>query len=239
MPESAAEILLVMPAFNEEASVRKVVLQWFAEVDNWTDRFVFLAIDDGSTDGTLRALQGLRERLGPRLEVVTRANRGHGQTCLEGYRVAVERGIPYVFQLDSDGQCDPQFFFRFWRDRARYDVIYGHRTRRDDGFRRELASSVLRLSVWWWTGAWCVDANVPYRLMRTEAIAPQLARISPEFHLANVALAVLLRRAGARHGAFPIRFGERYGGEPKVPMSKFMTRALELRRQLRALLREA
>lgn len=109
------ELLIVMPVYNEQASVRKVVLEWFQEVENWTEDFVFLALDDGSNDGTPRVLARLREQLGPRLEIVTQPNAGHGRTCLRGYQMAVERGIPFIFQIDSDGQCDPQYFFRFWR----------------------------------------------------------------------------------------------------------------------------
>jgi len=229
------ELAIVMPVFNEQASVRKVVMEWFQEVENWTERFRFLAIDDGSGDSTLKILQRLRNQLGHRLEVVTRENRGHGQTCLQGYRIALDYGIPHVMQIDSDGQCDPQYFFRFWREREKADVIYGVRFRRDDGLKRVLASVVLRATLLVYGRVWCVDANVPYRLMKTAALKSVLSQIPPDFFLANVALAVLLRRAGARESSVPIRFRERYGGEPSVRLSKFGNKAGELIRQLASL----
>lgn len=216
--------------------MRHVIMEWFAELETWTERFTFLAIDDGSTDRSLDILRRLREQLGDRMEIISRENRGHGQTCLEGYRLAIQRGIPYVLQLDSDGQCDPQYFFRFWRERENFDVIYGHRVRRDDGWRRVVASRVLKTVLFLFSGAWCVDANVPYRLMRTEILKDVVEKIPADFFLANVALAVLLRRKpGVREKSVPIRFRERYGGEPKVKMAKFGQKALELVRQLRAL----
>lgn len=234
--DGTPEILLVMPVYNEQASVRKVVTEWFQEVSDWTENFVFLAIDDGSKDGSLKILNRLREQLGPRFEVVSHTNRGHGQTCLAGYRVAIERGIPWIFQLDSDGQCDPQFFFRLWRMREKHDVIYGVRTRRDDGFRRILASFVLRYFLFAVTGAMCRDANVPYRLMRTDVVAKHIHRIGPDFFLANVALSVLLRKDhSVRTGYVQIHFRERYGGEPTVKLSNFGGKAFELRRQLKAI----
>ena len=239
-PPEAPELMVVMPVFNEQASARKVALEFFSEVENWTERFVFLAFDDGSTDGTPRVLARLREQLGPRFEIVRHANRGHGQTCLAGYRVAAERGIPFVLQIDSDGQCDPQYFFRFWRLREKADVVYGLRTRRDDGLRRLAASMVLRAFLLVGFGAWCADSNVPYRLMRTAAIAPFLDRIPANFNLANIALALLLRRtSGMSHAYVPIHFRERYGGEPSVKLSLFGHKALELSRELRAMLNRA
>jgi dolichol-phosphate mannosyltransferase len=230
------ELMLVMPVYNEQASVRKVVMEWFQEIENWTENFVFVAINDGSTDDSLKTLHRLREQLGDRLEIVDQLNQGHGQTCLNGYRAACDRKIPFVFQIDSDGQCDPQYFFKFWRLRESYDVIYGFRKRRDDGWRRFLASRVL-----WWTirvfaGCNCVDANVPYRLMRTHGLAAKVSLVPRGFFLANVALAILLRRDKKwRHGAVRIHFRERYGGEPSVRIGQFGEKARELVRQLRLL----
>ena len=237
MDPTAPELIVVMPVFNEQASVRKVVMEFFEEIGNWTERFVFLALDDGSTDDTPAVLGRLRDQLGPRFEVMRHANRGHGQTCLAGYREAAARGIPWVLQIDSDGQCDPQYFFRFWRLRERADVVYGSRTRRDDGIRRVFASFVLRLFLLLGFRVNCVDANVPYRLMKTGKIAPLVARIGPEFNLANIGLAVALRRtSGVTQARVPIHFRERYGGEPSVKLSLFGRKAMELFRNIRQML---
>jgi hypothetical protein len=79
---------------------------------------------------------------------------------------------------------------------------------------------------------------VPYRLMRTARLQKVVDRIPPEFFLANIALAVLLRRDHSwRHGSVRIGFRERFGGEPSVPFRKFGVRASELHRQLRWILR--
>lgn len=75
--------------------------------------FVMLVIDDGSADATLSILHELQSELGSRLECLSRANLGHGKTCLEGYRIALDRSIPFVLQIDSAGQSDPQHFKKF------------------------------------------------------------------------------------------------------------------------------
>ena len=235
-PFATPELLVVMPVFNEQASVRKVVLEWFQEIENWTEDFCFLAINDGSTDGTEKILSRLQAQLGPRLEVLSRENRGHGQSCLQGYRTAIERKIPFVFQIDSDGQCDPQYFFRFWRERAGVDVIYGKRVSRLDGWRRTLAGRILKLTLFLFGRVRCVDANVPYRLIRTTILPDKLQKIPASFFLANVALAVLLKKdPSIRHACVPIVFRERYGGEPTVRIGKFGEKAFELISQLRRL----
>lgn len=235
MPETTPELLVVMPIFNEEASVAKVLGDWFAEMEKTVENFLILAVDDGSTDQTPAILRRLRSEFGPRLEVISRPNKGHGQTCLEGYRLACSRQIPYILQIDSDGQCDPAYFGGFWDRRETFDVIYGSRTR-EDGFRRIIASRFLKTMLSGLFGVTCVDPNVPYRLMRTDACCPAFERIPADFALANVALAFVLRKdPQIRHGDVPIRFRERYGGEPSVPFSKFAVKAIELFRQLQKL----
>jgi len=229
--------MVVMPVYNEQASAGKVVTEWFAEIEKRTQDFSFLALDDGSQDDTREVLEKLQEQFGPRLEIISRDNRGHGQTCLEGYQLALDRGVSWVFQIDSDGQCDPHYFSQVWELREQCDVIYGVRNKRDDGWRRVLASRILRLTLAITCGVNCVDANVPYRLMRTAVLRDLVDRIPADFCLANIALAVVLRRAGkAREGRVPIRFRERYGGEPSVGLGKFHNKAGELVRQLRELL---
>ena len=235
----APELLVVMPVYNEQDSVARTVQEWFEEVSRTAaSSFRFLVINDGSTDGTAAILARLAGQLGSRLEVLDRENRGHGQSCLQGYRIALERGIPFVFQIDSDGQCDPRYFAAFWRERERFDVIYGRRVRRDDGWRRVVASQVVRAFLLLLFRVNCVDANVPYRLMRTAVLGPFLDFIPREFSLANIALAVLLKQAkNIHHGCVPIHFRDRYGGTPSVSIGNFGSKAAQLHQQLHTMLR--
>jgi glycosyltransferase involved in cell wall biosynthesis len=224
-----------MPAYNEQAAIATVVVNWFAALDQVVGNFVLRVIDDGSKDSTRAIIGKLRADLGPRLELHSRPNRGHGQTCLEGYCEAIEREIPFILQVDSDGQCDPEYLAAFWALRHDHDVIYGRRSR-EDGLVRFIASFTLRHLVRVLEGAKCVDPNVPYRLMRTAVCAPAITAIPPTFDLANIALSIqLARQPHLREATVPIRFRERLGGEPSVPPQRFAGKAVELFRQLKAL----
>lgn len=231
MPVLAA----IAPVFNEQTCIRQVIEEWFAELARHEPDFVLAVLDDGSTDATPFLLRALREKLGPRLEISRHANKGHGQTCLAGYRWACQRGAQWVFQFDTDGQCDPHDFGKLWARRETAEVIYGWRARREDGWRRVAASAMLRLVLPLAAGVWCADANTPYRLMKTQGMLPILQTIPAGFDLANIALAVQLRRAGWREAVVPIRFRPRCGGEPSVPLSRFAAKALELVADLRRL----
>jgi dolichol-phosphate mannosyltransferase len=228
------ELLVVIPVYNEQASIGEVVREWMDELGRCCHSFVLLAIDDGSKDASLTTLRQLQERWGERLQIVTRPNRGHGQTCLEGYRRAATMGAPYVFQIDSDGQCDPRYFQSVWQLREQFSVVYGVRTTRDDGLARVFVSRVLRLMLLAAFQVNCRDANTPYRLMRTNDVMWAVNRIPPDFGLANIALAVQLAMdRKCSHGFVPIRFRQRSGGQPSVKASMFGRKAFELYRDIR------
>jgi glycosyltransferase involved in cell wall biosynthesis len=230
------ELLVVMPVFNEEKCLPSVLDEWTDVLDRSGIDYRFLAIDDGSRDGSTELLRAWSNAHAPhRFEFVSQTNRGHGATCMQGYRSACKAGVPWVFQIDSDGQCDPGFFSAVWEMRHEADVVYGARRKRLDGWKRVAASILLRLVVRISSGMWCVDANVPYRLMRTDKLLPLLDSIPPGFDLANIALAVQIRCAGWPEAVVPIVFRGRAGGEPSVPLKRFAWKAAELFSHLRRL----
>ena len=235
---SSLELQVVMPVYNEESSIATVIDQWCARLDGCSIRYSILALDDGSTDRTGTALQSLHEKWGSKLEWIGQKNAGHGPTILKGYRMAIERGAPWVFQIDSDGQCDPQYFPRFWEARDGHDFVSGFRSRREDGFGRVLISMVLRGAIFLISGVNCRDANAPYRLMRTAAIAPLVEKIPPTCFFTNVGLSVLAKRAGLRFALVPIIFRARLGGRTTVPYRQMGKHAINLYRNLKELLKD-
>lgn len=227
------ELLVVMPVFNEEACVERVLDEWAGELDRAGIDYGLLLLDDGSRDRTPAILEKWKlSREDDRVEIVSRANRGHGQTCLEGYRRACRSGAAWVFQIDSDAQCDPSYFREVWAKREGHDVVYGHRAERRDGWKRVLSSALVRLVVRATSGVDCIDANVPYRLMAAPRLLPLVDSVPAQFDLANIALAVQLKRAGWREAVVPIVFRPRAGGEPSVPLARFAGKAVQLFVQL-------
>ena len=235
----ARELLVIMPVYNEEHCLDAVLREWIPALEQAGVDFETLLLDDGSTDGTPAVIARWEQAHPARIRSRRHDNTGHGQTCLRGYREACWSGVPWVFQIDSDGQCDPAYFPAVWAARHDREVVYGRRTVRRDGWTRVLASLLVRGMVR--VAAWvdCPDANVPYRLMSTARLFPVLDTIPAGFDLANIALAVQLKRAGWREATVPIVFRPRAGGEPSVPLIRFAGKALELFGQLLLLPRPA
>lgn len=99
MPRAADQdprCTVLIPAFNEAATIRRVVEAVLDRVDR------VLVISDGSTDGTVEQLAGLPA------EVLAHAdNRGKGFRLAEGLDHAFRNGADCVLTMDADGQHDP------------------------------------------------------------------------------------------------------------------------------------
>src|SRR5919206_2536406 len=90
--------LAIVPAYNEEASVGRVI----DEIRAVDPDFDIAVVDDGSTDRTA----GVAADRGAHV-IRLPFNLGLGGAVQTGYRYAFERGYDIAVQLDGDGQHDP------------------------------------------------------------------------------------------------------------------------------------
>jgi cellulose synthase/poly-beta-1,6-N-acetylglucosamine synthase-like glycosyltransferase len=94
-------VAVVIPAFNEERAIARVV----AEVPGYVDHVI--VVDDASGDGTAAAARAaVAERTGGEV-VVHDVNRGVGGAIVTGYRRALALGVDAVAVMAGDGQMDP------------------------------------------------------------------------------------------------------------------------------------
>jgi glycosyltransferase involved in cell wall biosynthesis len=93
------QILIAIPAYNEEATIGEVVSQ----VRQHLSEFDLLVVNDGSTDSTASVLQ--------KLDVVTAThlcNLGYGRTIQTILKYAVRCGYSALVTMDADGQHHPE-----------------------------------------------------------------------------------------------------------------------------------
>jgi glycosyltransferase involved in cell wall biosynthesis len=113
--------LAVVPAYNEEASVARVV----EDVNAHAPDFDVLVVDDGSTDGTAAAA-----RQAGAIVISHPFNLGIGGAVQSGYRYALAHGYGVAVQVDGDHQHDarhiPEMLVHLERD-PELDLVTGSR----------------------------------------------------------------------------------------------------------------
>lgn len=223
---------VVMPVYNEEEALGTVIEEWQKALQASKLHYTFCILNDGSKDKTLSILNDYASRY-PEIKVIDKPNSGHGQTCVHGYQLGLENNADWIFQIDSDGQCDPQFFPAVVAASAKHKAVYGQRKTRDDGMQRVIISKFVRLFTLLATGQWINDGNVPYRLIHKDLMKNIAYSVPADFHLANIYVSVMCNKQ-EKIKWVPIHFRDRSGGSPSVKTFSFVKHGFKLFKQLRA-----
>jgi len=221
------DLIIVMPVFNEEEAIKPVINEWYLAISKCVEDFLFLVLNDGSTDSTQLVLSKLENEYN-NLEVINKTNEGHGETCIYGYKKALKIETKWIFQIDSDGQCDPKYFQNLWEKRKSNEVVFGHRITREDGEFRKFVTFIEKIVVFLTTGEWIKDPNVPYRLFKSYLVKDILENFPKNFGLSNILLSVILSKKADRINHVDINFRQRFGGEPSVKVGGFFTKGFDL-----------
>jgi glycosyltransferase involved in cell wall biosynthesis len=118
VPRSAPRVLIIVPAWNEQASIGATV----TEIRSSLPEADLLVVDDGSSDQT-------RQRAVEAGATVCTLpyNLGVGGAMRAGYRFALRHGYDVAVQIDADGQHDPRYVPRLVDRLAEADIVIGAR----------------------------------------------------------------------------------------------------------------
>ncbi len=99
MDPASPHIAVVVPAYNEEESIRVVVTDVLCSLERLGLTPDVIVVDDGSTDGTASAVRTL-----PCVLLSLPFNVGKGAATQLGFRYTYARNCELVVQIDADGQ---------------------------------------------------------------------------------------------------------------------------------------
>lgn len=212
------DLAIVVPVYNEELNIKKVLLEWDHEIKKINKiKFCFIVVNDGSKDNTFLELM----KLDLEMFIINKNNSGHGRSIRIGYdfcNKCIE--TDFVLQIDSDGQCMPKFFNDFWKNRLSFDFISGFRITRGDGIVRKITSKISSFLSSAIVGRKLYDANTPYRLFKTSVLKEALKHVNESFDIHNIALTFIIYTKNYKVLRVNIDFPNRDGGENSINFLK-------------------
>jgi glycosyltransferase involved in cell wall biosynthesis len=206
------EILIVVPAYDEEGGIREVLRRVPKEILGYKVKIV--VVDDGSTDATAEIT---RQEGFP---IVTHVvNRGQGDALRTGFQIAQRERADIVINLDADGQYKPEEIERLVEPiiENRADFVLGSRFM---GFYEE-AGSVRHVGVVFFsrlisilTGAKISDCTNGFRAIRVSELH-RLDLREDRFNATEIILEGLKNKL--RFEQVPVTMLSRTAGETKKP----------------------
>lgn len=214
------KVLLVIPAYNEEKNIEKVVDHLerdFPDLD-------YVVVNDGSRDRTAAIC---REKGYNLLDLPV--NLGLAGCFQAGMKYAYNKGYRYAIQFDGDGQHRPEFIASM-RDKMEegYDIVIGSRfiEGKKDWSMRMVGSRMIAAAIRLTTGARIADPTSGMRLFDRKMIEEFALNLNygPEPDTVS-----FLIKQGARVAEVPVTIDERLEGESYLkPLTavSYMTRML-------------
>lgn len=154
---------VVIPAYNEAATIRDVATRALAQLD------CVIVVDDGSSDGTAGQLDGLDLLL-----LRNEQNRGKAASLWRGLQRALELGFDAVITLDGDGQHRPEDIPRVLaaaQAHPRHIVIASRLKNREHAPPLRLfANRMANFWISWAAGYFIADSQSGFRLYPAEVI---------------------------------------------------------------------
>jgi glycosyltransferase involved in cell wall biosynthesis len=205
------KVLVIIPAYNEERSVGRVV----DEVTTYLPQIDALVVNDGSSDLTSEIAQSKGA-----IVLDLPFNLGIGGAMQAGYQYAYEKGYDIAIQVDADGQHDPKEIVKLLKalEEKKMDVAMGSRFLGHSEFKSSLMrrigififSRVISMIV----GQKITDPTSGFRAANRKAI--QLFASNYPQDYPEPEAVVLLHQCRLKMEEVPVGMSERHSGESSI-----------------------
>lgn len=222
---NALTVSVVVPAYNESEAIGPVMADLHAELKTKGVEFEIIVVDDGSSDGTAKAVNPAHARV-----ISHPTNGGYGRALLTGIEAAKH---DWVLMIDADGSYPPSEILKLLDFAPAFDLVIGAREGAHfwgtptKAFLRWVYLSLASFVA----GERIPDANSGLRLVRKSLVDQRaLVRCLGYSFTTTMTLSFLMQGRFVKN--MPIAFQARTGGHSKVKPFRDILRTLQLMTQV-------
>lgn len=210
-------ISLILLVHQEADVIERVIEDFYTKVTSKIPDSEFIVCEDGSTDGTKEILLRIENKFHLTLHMGNE-KRGYSTAMKEAFLLAHN---PIIFFSDSDGQHDPNDFWKLLPMMEHADIVMGWKKNRKDGLFRLLLTRVFNIITWFIFGVRVHDIDCGFRLLRKETVNFLLSQPWRLSHCIAAELTVKAYRRGFRIAEVPVaHFPREFGGSRGLPTKK-------------------
>ncbi len=217
----APKLSVVVPAFNEAESLPELHRELAAALDQLGMTWEVIYVDDGSRDGSDRAIEAICAAEPRALGILLSRNFGKSAALATGFKAV--RG-EYVCTMDADLQDDPNELPKLFAAlEPGLDLVSGWKVKRLDPVTKRWPSKLFNMVTSQVAGVRLHDFNCGFKLYRREVV--ESLEVYGELHRF---LPALSHWRGFRVGEVGVNHRARRYGQSKFGASRFVNGFLDL-----------
>lgn len=160
-------ISFFFPVFNDEATVKKMVVDAIRVLESVADQYEIIIVDDGSLDDTAKIADEMAKKY-PQVKVIHHLyNIGYGAALKTGFATCK---YDLIFYTDGDHQFDLGELTKLLPFIEEYDIISGYRANRADSISRLIASKIYNFVIWSLFGIRVRDVDCAFKLFKRQVV---------------------------------------------------------------------
>jgi glycosyltransferase involved in cell wall biosynthesis len=222
-------ISVILPAFNEAPRIRDTLVRTYRQLNQLTDNFQLVAVDDGSSDGTAQVLEKAAREIKCLKIVKLPQNRGKGEALRQGFYAST--GDLIVF-LDADMDIPPEqisvFLKALKQDSA--DVVIGSKlhphSQVDYPTHRRAVSFIYFTITRILFGLPVRDTQTGLKMFRREVLELCMPRMMVKAFAYDLELLVIATHLGFRIEEAPVTI-EHHPKYSRIPTNAMITTAID------------
>ena len=119
------KLLVIIPTYNEIDNISKIVPEVFNVLP---ENAGILIVDDGSPDGTAKAVKEMQKTYSERLSLLERKEKsGLANAYITGFKWGFENGYDVLCEMDADFSHKPEYLPQLYEAIQTNDVAIGSR----------------------------------------------------------------------------------------------------------------
>src|SRR3989338_9374229 len=167
MNKKVPALSIFFPFWNEEKNIERVIKNAIPIVGKVAEKWEIIAIDDGSSDKTLKIAEKIAETH-PNIIVVSHTtNRGYGAALRSGFEKAKYDLIVFT---DGDGQFNFSQVVKFLDKTDKSDMVIGYRKKRYDNPIRHILMNLLKIWDFVFFGFLFRDIDCGFKMFKKDAL---------------------------------------------------------------------
>ena len=166
-PINMKSISVFFQAYNDEGTIKDIVLTTDNILKTITDDYEILIIDDASPDNSGKIADELAKKNKKIRVIHHKENKGIGGALVSGYRNSKKE---YVFYTDGDAQYDVNEIRKLINLLPKSDIVIGYRKKRSDPLIRKLTSRGYNFLVFLLFGLNVRDVDCSFKLIKKSLI---------------------------------------------------------------------